>query len=81
MIHPLLSSKMTILFFVAMVPASTGVVTLSVPGTSDSWRAGMPAGSTASISHVGPVQSPTLVPGLNINRRALHGFNHGALQE
>jgi len=39
-------------------------VTVVVPGTSDPWLAGMPAGSTASSGDVAPAQSPSLVTGL-----------------
>jgi hypothetical protein len=38
-----------------------------VPGISDPWLAGMPAGSTASIDDVAPDQSPALVPDLAVN--------------
>lgn len=45
---------------------------ISVPGTSDLWLAGMPAGSTASGTgslsgpDEAPAQSPVLVPGLSL---------------
>ena len=38
-----------------------------VPGSSDPWLAGMPAGSTASSGDVAPAQSPVLVPGLTLS--------------
>lgn len=41
-----------------------GAVIISVPGTSDPWLAGMPAGSTASSGDVAPAQSPAEVVGL-----------------
>jgi hypothetical protein len=47
---------------------------LSVPGTSDPWLAGMPAGSSASFNSgsgepadFAPAQSPVLVPGITIS--------------
>lgn len=40
-------------------PATAGI---TVPGTSDMWLAGMPAGSTASLEDSAPGQSPVLVP-------------------
>ena len=48
-------------------------ITVTVPGTSDPWLAGMPDGSTASYNpgsgepgDVAPVQSPVLVNGIGI---------------
>ena len=41
-----------------------GAVVISVPGTSNPWLAGMPAGATASILDVAPAQSPAQVTGL-----------------
>ncbi len=43
-------------------PASATPITVVVPGTSDIWLAGMPPGTTASISDTSPGQSPVLVP-------------------
>src|SRR5215469_12261603 len=43
-------------------PAWSLTIDLTVPGTSDPWLAGMPAGSTASLGDVAPQQSPVLVP-------------------
>jgi hypothetical protein len=39
----------------------------NVPGTSDPWLAGMPAGSTASSTDVAPAQSPVEIPGLALD--------------
>lgn len=39
---------------------------VTVPGTADPWLAGMPDGSTASITDVAPAQSPVLVSGMLI---------------
>lgn len=40
--------------------------TVTVPGTSDPWLAGMPNGSTASIEDSAPDQSPVQVLGLSL---------------
>jgi len=40
---------------------------INIPGTSDPWLAGMPNGSTASLSDSAPGQSPVLVTGLNLS--------------
>ena len=39
-------------------------IIVSVPGTSNPWLAGMPAGSTASFGDVAPAHSPAEVVGL-----------------
>ena len=41
-------------------------VTVTVPGTSDPWLAGMPDGSTASGGDIAPDQSPVEVLGLSL---------------
>ena len=43
--------------------SSTFAGTLSVPGTSDPYLAGMPSGSGASFIDTAPAESPVLVPG------------------
>ncbi len=62
------ASGFAFLIFVTMPAHST---TVNVPGTSDPWLAGMPAGSTASFNpgsgepaDVAPAQSPVLVNGI-----------------
>lgn len=49
---------------VASSPACAGTIT--VPGTSDPWLAGMPDGSTASGNDSAPGQSPVEVKGLTL---------------
>ncbi len=41
-------------------------VTISVPGTSNPWLAGMPSGSRTSAGDVAPAQSPILVTGTQL---------------
>lgn len=55
----------------SLLPLAAHAVPITVPGTSDPWLAGMPAGSTASGSDVAPAQSPVEVLGLNLG---LGGF-------
>jgi hypothetical protein len=49
--------------------AHSGTPTVSVPGTSDPWLAGMPPGATASLRDMAPAQSPveivspSIIPG------------------
>jgi hypothetical protein len=44
-------------------PAVGETITVNVPGTSNPWLAGMPAGSTAIIYDVAPAQSPVHLAG------------------
>jgi hypothetical protein len=46
-----------------VAPAVGETITVKVPGTSNPWLAGMPAGSTAIIYDVAPAQSPVRVSG------------------
>lgn len=46
--------------------AYADTVIVTVPGTADPWLAGMPPGSTASITDVAPAQSPVQILGLPI---------------
>ncbi len=46
--------------------ARADLIPVFVPGTSDPWLAGMPAGSTAGLDDKAPAQSPVLVPGLKL---------------
>jgi uncharacterized repeat protein (TIGR02543 family) len=46
--------------------AENATTTVSVPGTSDLWLAGMPDGATASGGDIAPNHSPVLVTGLNL---------------
>lgn len=56
-------STLVSLTLLGSVTADAGTLVI-VPGTSDPWLAGMPAGSTASIVDVAPAQSPAEVLGL-----------------
>lgn len=52
-----------------LVTASTSQskeVSVSVPGTSDPWLAGMPDGSTASEGDIAPNESPVYVSGITV---------------
>ncbi len=49
-----------------IVAAPCFAATLTVPGTSDPWLAGMTNGATASSGDVAPPQSPAEVVGLSI---------------
>lgn len=49
-------------------------VIISVPGTSNPWLAGMPAGSTADIGDVAPAQSPAEVLGITLTPGGLLRF-------
>lgn len=48
----------------ATTSATLSQASIIVPGTSDPWLAGMPAGSTASLFDVAPAQSPVEYTGL-----------------
>ena len=50
---------------VSNLPAAQ-TVSVTVPGTSDPWLAGMPAGSTASSGDIAPAESPVEVLGLTL---------------
>ena len=53
-------------FCVAVMPAAhAGTITFIVPGTSNMWLAGMPAGSDGAWVDSAPGQSPVLTAGLN----------------
>jgi hypothetical protein len=58
-----------------LLHSAAWAVSISVPGTSDPWLAGMPAGSTASINDSAPGQSPTLVAGLGLSSGDLLSFS------
>ncbi|MCC6729471.1 MAG: PEP-CTERM sorting domain-containing protein [Chthonomonadales bacterium] len=74
MMNPL--SALVGLAALALVAGGAGAqVTVSVPGTSDPWLAGMPAGSTASSGDVAPAQSPVEVLGLTLVGGALLTFD------
>lgn len=54
--------------------ADANTVTVNVPGTSDPWLAGMPNGSTASLTDVAPAHSPILVSSLCLSSGSVLGF-------
>lgn len=58
---------MVIGLVLAIFVVSSSAVTLSVPGTSDPWLAGMPDGSTASGGDVAPIHSPVQVMGFSLS--------------
>ncbi|MEE9337440.1 MAG: PEP-CTERM sorting domain-containing protein [Methylococcaceae bacterium] len=47
--------------------SQAAIVSITVPGTSDMWLAGMPDGSTASSGDIAPNHSPVLVNGIDLN--------------
>jgi hypothetical protein len=58
---------------------TTFALTITVPGTADLWLAGMPDGSTASISDSAPAESPVLVGGLSITGGVAYTFSASGL--
>jgi hypothetical protein len=64
----------TILLFAIGSAASAASFTVTVPGTSDPWLAGMPNGTTASGNDRAPAQSPVPVSGLSLARGAALRF-------
>lgn len=52
---------------IAACTSQAAVISVSVPGTSDMWLAGMPDGSTASSGDTAPAHSPVLVIGLDLS--------------
>lgn len=54
--------KSLALIFSSLALAGPAAADIAVPGTSDPWLAGMPAGSTASSGDSAPGQSPVMVP-------------------
>jgi hypothetical protein len=61
--------------FAALAYAGPGSVVVDVPGTSNLWLAGMPDGSTASLTDVAPDQSPALVSGIPIIPGSRYSFS------
>ena len=56
----------TIILLALASPFARAAVTITVPGTSDPWLAGMPEGSTASWGDTAPEDSPVEVTGLQL---------------
>lgn len=50
----------------SLLPLAAHAVPITVPGTSDPWLAGMPAGSTAAGGDTAPAHSPVEVLGLSL---------------
>ena len=74
-VKQVLSAMFMAVAVVVLIPLSALAISISVPGTSDPWLAGMPNGSTASLGDTAPDQSPVLVLGLNLGSGVFLTFN------
>jgi hypothetical protein len=64
---------------ILLIQTTFAQLTVTVPGTSDPWLAGMPNGSTASIVDSAPAESPVLVAGLTITGGVVYTFSASGL--
>jgi hypothetical protein len=76
-----MAKHFSLLFLILAATATAASINVTVPGTSDPWLAGMPPGSTASITDSAPAESPvfvalTVVPGEILNFSATGGVSN-----
>ncbi len=64
-----------LLLVAAVTPVSSASFSLSIPGISNPWLAGMPPGSRASGTDSAPAHSPVLVAGLTVTRGVAYTFD------
>lgn len=68
--------KKLLIIAASLIPFCAGAAhAVVVPGSSDPWLAGMPAGSMASSGDVAPNESPVLASGLTLSAGQVLTFN------
>jgi len=69
--------NLTLVFaiFIFSTTINAAIVSVTIPGTSDMWLAGMPDGSTASAGDSAPAHSPVLVSGIDLSTGLLNFEN------
>jgi hypothetical protein len=65
-----------VMYLIFCMVGTTIASTITVPGTSDIWLAGMPNGSTASLTDSAPDQSPVLVSSISLTAGDLLAFSN-----
>lgn len=66
-IMKILKLFITLISFLITCTSHATIVSVTVPGTSDIWLAGMPDGSTSSSGDSAPDHSPVLVDGIDLS--------------